>query len=214
MICWSFEPSFSGLNIPGNVTVKADRDGFVKLTYKNGKLDVEIIPKTKIVSNDLTKYYKQSKQFKVKVYGADGKLVIGKQVNFTIGKKTYKVKTDKKGVATLKINQKPGKYTVTIKYDDIKVKNRITVKTTLITKNLSKKVKKSAKFKVKILNSKGKAYKNQIVKIKFKGKTYKIKTNKKGIATFKVPKNLKSGKYQIKTTYKDLTNVNKITVKK
>ena len=55
---------------------------------------------------------------------------------------------------------------------------------------------------------------NQIVKIKFKGKAYKIKTNKKGIATFKVPKNLKAGKYKIKTTYNGLNNVNKIVVKK
>ena len=65
-----------------------------------------------------------------------------------------------------------------------------------------------------MLNSKGKAYKNQVVKIKFKGKTYKIKTNKKGIATFKVSKKLKVGKYVIKTTYKGLTNSNKIVVKK
>ena len=33
------------------------------------------------------------------------------------------------------------------------------------------------KFKVKVLNSKGKAYAKKTVKIKFKGKTYKIKTN-------------------------------------
>ena len=65
-----------------------------------------------------------------------------------------------------------------------------------------------------MLNSKGKAYKNQVVKIKFKGKTYKIKTNKKGIATFKVSKKLKAGKYIIRTTYKGLTNSNKIVVKK
>ena len=79
---------------------------------------------------------------------------------------------------------------------------------------ISKKVKKSAKFKVKVLNSKGKAFKNQLVKIKFKGKTYKFKTNKNGIATFKIPKNLKIGKYTIKTTYNGLTNSNKIIVKK
>ena len=113
-----------------------------------------------------------------------------------------------------KDRMKPGKYTVITKFEDVKVKNKITVKTTLITKNKSKKVKKSAKFKIKVLNSKGKAYKNQLVKVKFKGKTYKLKTNKKGIAIFKIPKKLKVGKYKIKTTYKGLTNSNRIIVRK
>ena len=205
---------FTELDIPGNVTVTADRDGFVQLSFSKGKLEVKIVPKTKIVSKNLVKYYKQSKQFKVRVYGADGKPAVGKFVNFTIGKNTYKVRTDKSGYATLKINMKPGKYTVITKFEDVKVKNKITVKTTLITKNKSKKVKKSAKFKIKVLNSKGKAYKNQLVKVKFKGKTYKLKTNKKGIAIFKIPKKLKVGKYKIKTTYKELTNSNRITVRK
>lgn len=206
--------NFTQFTIPGNITATADRDGFIQVKFINGKLDVRIVPKTKIVSKDLTKYYKQSKQFKIRVYGADGKIVIGKYVKFTVGKKTVSVKTDKKGYATLKINKKPGKYTVYTKFGDVKVKNKIVVKTVLITKNVSKKVKKTGKFTVKTLNSNGKAVKNKIVKIKFKGKTYKIKSNKKGIATFKLPKNLKVGKYTIKTTYFGLTNTNKIMVKK
>lgn len=206
--------NFTALNIPGNLTVKADRDGFVKLTFENGKMEVKIIPKTKIVSKDLTKYYKQSKDFKVRVYGADGKLAVGKYVKFTIDKKTYSVKTDKKGYATLKINKKPGKYTITTQYDSVKVKDKITVKTTLITKNMSKKAKKTASFKVKVLKSNGKVFAKKVVKINFKGKTYKIKTDKKGIATFKLPKNLKVGKYTIKTSFGGLTNSNKITVKR
>lgn len=206
--------NFTALNIPGNLTVKADRDGFVKLTFENGKMEVKIIPKTKIVSKDLTKYYKQSKVFKVRIYGADGKLAVGKYVKFTIDKKTYSVKTDKKGYATLKINKKPGKYTITTQYGSVKVKDKITVKTTLITKNMSKKAKKTASFKVKVLKSNGKIFAKKVVKIKFKGKTYKIKTDKKGIAAFKLPKNLKVGKYTIKTSFGGLTNSNKITVKR
>ena len=206
--------NFTALNIPGNITAKADRDGFIQLTFKDGKIGMRIVPKTKIVSKDLTKYYKQSKQFKVRVYGADGKLAIGKHVKFTVGKSTVSAKTDKKGYATFKFNKKPGKYTVYTKYDDVKVKNKIVVKTVLVTKNVSKKVKKTGKFTVKTLNSNGKAVKNKLVKIKFKGKTYNIKSNKKGIAIFNLPKNLKVGKYTIKTTYNGLTNTNKITVKK
>ena len=87
-------------------------------------------------------------------------------------------------------------------------------KSKLITKNISKKFRKSAKFNVKVLNSKGKAYPKQLVKIKFKGKIYKLKTNKKGIATFKISKNLKLGKYTIKTFCNGLKKVNRILVRK
>ena len=83
----------------------------------------------------------------------------------------------------------------------------------MISKNVAKKVNKPAKFNVKVLNSKGKAFANQWVKVKFKGTLYKIKTNKKGIATFWIPKNLKVGKYVIKLGYKGLVNTNKIVVK-
>ena len=206
--------SFSGLDIPGNITAVADRDGFVQLNFNGGYLKVVIVPKTKIVSKDLTSYYKKSIKFKVRVYGADGKIAAKKYVKFTFGKKTYEIRTDKKGYATFKINKKPGQYKIIVQYDDFKVKNKIKIKSTLITKDLSKKAKKAGKFKVKVLNSKGKAFKNQAVKIKFKGKTYKLKTNKKGIVVFNVSKNLKVGEYKIKTVCNGLKNSNKIIVKK
>jgi len=168
----------------------------------------------KIISSDLKVYYNSNGKFNIQVYDKHGKPAIFEDVKFYINNHEYSFMTDDNGIATLKIKEKPGKYTIFSQYGDVIVKNKITVKSVLITKNLSKKVKKSAKFNVKVLNSKGKAYKNQVVKIKFKSKTYKIKTNKKGIAAFKVSKKLRVGKYVIKTTYKGLTNSNKIVVKK
>ena len=114
----------------------------------------------------------------------------------------------------LKFKLKPGTYAVTSKYAKVSVKNKIVIKKSIITKNVSKKYKKAKKFTVKVLNSKGKPHAKQTVKIKLKGKTYTAKTNKKGIATFKLPKKLKVGKYTIKTTCKGLTISNKLTVKK
>lgn len=168
----------------------------------------------KIISKDLKIYYKSKNAFKVQVFDKHGDLAIYEEVTFYINNHEYHALTDDEGFATLKIREKPGKYVIFSQFGDSIVKNRITVKNTLITKNLSKKFKKSAKFKIKVLNSKGKAFKKQLVKIKFKGKTYKIKTNKKGIATFKVSKKLKVGVYAIKTTFNGLTNYNKIIVKK
>ena len=171
--------------------------------------------KPKIVNNkNLITYFKSGDKFTVTVYGDDGKLATGKEVTFTVDNSVIKVKTDKKGVASLKLTQHPGKYSITSEFSGVKVKNTITIKSRLITSDLTKKVKKSANFKVKVLNAKGKVFAKQTVKIKFNGKTYSIKTNSKGIATLKLPKNIKAGKYTIKTTYLGLTNTNKVTVKK
>lgn len=168
----------------------------------------------KIISKNLKIYYNSKDRFKIQVYDKTGNPADYQEVLFNINNHEYYAITDDKGYATLKINEKPGKYSIFSQYGDIIVKNKITIKSTLITKNLSKKAKKSANFKIKVLNSKGKAFKKQTVKVKFRGKTYKIKTNKKGIATFRIPKNLKVGKYSIKTTCNGLTNSNKILVTK
>lgn len=197
----------------GEINYTAEKTGYLDITFDNG-IKIKIDAREAIISKDLTKYYQNSKiSFKVTVYDLFGK-VVSKNVKFTVKGKSYFVKTDKNGVATFKLKFKPGKYTVYSSYGDAKVKNKITIKNTLITKNLYKKFNRSGKFYVKVLNSKGKAFAKKVVRISFKGKTYKIKTNKKGIATLKISKNLKIGKHTIKTTYNGLTNTNKIIVKK
>ena len=201
------------INFSGELPFTANKTGFLNINFKNGEISVDIDSKEYILSKDITTYYKNTITYKINVYDINGKVVNG-YVKFSINNKNYKVKTDNNGIAVLKFSLKPGTYQIYSSYGDVKVKNKITVKTTLITKNISKKAKKSSKFTVKVLNSKGKAYSKKKKKIKFKGKIYKIKTNKRGIAKFKIPKNLKPGKYTIKTTYKKLTNKNKIIVKK
>lgn len=174
---------------------------------------INLNPNAKIVAKNLKKYYKSSKKFKVKVYGPYGRLAINKYVSFKINKKTYKVKTNKKGIAVLKINQKPGRYAITVKYGKTSLKKKITVKSTLITKNMTKKSYKSKYFNIKVLNTKGKPYAGRTVKVKFRKKTSRLKTDRNGKARFKIPDNLKKGKYAIKVTYKGLTNKNIIKVK-
>ena len=80
------------------------------------------------------------------------------------------------------------------------------------------KVKKSAKklvLKATLKNGKT-AIKGKVIKFKVKGKTYKAKTNKKGIAKVTIKKSvlkkLKAGKkYKIKVSY--LSDVVKATLK-
>ncbi|MDO5814051.1 MAG: hypothetical protein Q4Q18_00295, partial [Methanobrevibacter sp.] len=82
-------------------------------------------------------------------------------------------------------------------------------------------VKKSAKKLVLqvTVKVKGKAVKGKVVKFKFNGKTYKVKTNKKGVAKLvlkkKVLKKLKVGKkikYQV--SYGNTVKKSTIKVKK
>lgn len=169
---------------------------------------------SQIISENLVIYYKSTRKFTVKVYNKAGEPASGEMVTFIINGKIRHVISDNSGEACFKIKSKPGTYSVTTIWGDLSVVNNLIVKKRLITHNLVKKVKKTAVFKVKVLNSKGKRYAKQTVKIKFKGKTYKIKTNSKGIASFKLSKNLKKGKYTIKTTYLGFSVFNKITVKR
>ena len=108
---------------------------------------------------------------------------------------------------------KPGKYKITAEYKGFKVSNKITVKSTIITKNIKVKKAKTIKFSAKLVNKNGKVLKNKKVTFRFKGKTYKVKTNKKGIATLKINRKYKAGKYSITTSYGKLKVKNIIKIK-
>ena len=161
----------------------------------------------------VTMYYGAGKYYKVRVRGDNANFTGNLKVTFKINKKTLNVTTDKNGYVSLKISQNPGKYTITALYKGYKVSNKIIVKSTIITKNINVKKSKTIKFKAKLLNSNGKILKNKKIKFKFKGKTYKVKTNNKGIATLKITKKYKVGKYTITTNYGKLTIKNTIKIK-
>ena len=181
--------------------------GTYKITAKNPSSGEKVSNKVRIYAKimgnkDLTQYYGASKTFKVRIYNASTGNPVGKgqTVKFKVNGKTHKAKTDRKGYASLKINLKAGKYKITTVYDAYNVSNRIVVKSVLSAKNIIGKNVRNLKFKVKLVNKNGKALKGKTIKFKFRGKAYKAKTNRKGIATLAV-KNLKVGKYKIKSVY-------------
>ena len=168
---------------------------------------LEVLPaKIKITGakNKVVRYTSNS-YYKVKVYNNQSKLAKGVTVSFKVGKKTFKVKTDKNGVAKLKLSKfAPKTYKIVVSYKGTKVTKKLTVKHILNLKKV--KVRKSARKLVLTASLKkvnGKYLKGKVIKFKFKGKTYKAKTNKKGVAKVtiksKVLKKLKIGK---KISYK------------
>lgn len=163
-------------------------------------------------NKDVRKYFKGTQKYKVRAYGDDGKAAAGVTVKIKVNSKTYKVRTDSKGYAKLNINLKPGKYTIKATYKGFTVKNKVTVKSTLVTKDISKKKSKTVKFTAKVLDTKGNVAKGKKVTFTFKGSKHKVTTNSKGIAAVSL-KNLKVGKYTIKTTYGKLNIKNSIKIR-
>jgi len=172
-------------------------------------------------NKDLVMDYRDGSKFSVQLIGDDGKAAgAGETVVFKVNGREYNVKTNAKGIASLPIYLVPKTYTITSTYKDSSVKNKITVKQILKSKNV--KVKRSAKkltLRATLKWSNGKTIAGKKITFKFKGKTYTAKTNKKGVAKVvikkKVIKKLKAGKkYKFKVKYIDDTITKKVTVRK
>ena len=208
-------------------SVKSDKNGMAKINInlKPGKYSIIItnvkttesvtksitITPTIIENNNLEKYYKNTKAFKVKIITSKGKGVgSGKEVVFTINGAKYKRITDKNSYASIKINLKPGTYTMKTSYGGCSVSNKIIVKSLIVTKDLKMTHQDGSNFNVKILTKDGKISPNQKIKLKINGKTYTRTTNKNGIASLSI--GLAPGKYNIVTEYSGLKSTNKITV--
>ena len=193
--------------------------GTYELTVINpytGEFKTQTIKVVKRITENkaLTMYFGSGSSYKVRVYDDNGNVAKGVKVTFKINGKTYTRTTDSNGYAALKISLQANTYTVEASYKDFNVSNKIVVKPTLILKDKSVKKSKTFSYTVKLLSNKGKILKNKYVKVKFKGKTYKAKTNSKGIATFKIKVNSKTGKFTLTATYGSAKISKKITVKK
>ena len=162
---------------------------------------------------DYSLYYGNVVTYTVRVFDVYGNPALGKTVTFNINGKNINVQSDKNGYAKYSAKLGVGKYTITAKYNGFSISNKITIKTILSAKNIVKKKAKKIKFTAKLVNKKGKAFKNKKITFKIKGKKYKAKTNKKGVATVYL-KNLKVGKFTITSSYGGCTIKNTIKIKK
>ena len=166
-------------------------------------------------NKDIVMNYNDGTYYSLRIYADNGEVALSQErVTFKIDSKTYVVKTDLDGIAKLALNFKSGVYTVTAEYRGVKVSNKITVKATYLikAKNITKKKSKKVKFQASLKTSDGKICGFKKLTFKIKGKTYRAKTNSKGIATITI-KNLKKGKYVIYTSFSNVKVKNRITIK-
>ncbi|WP_406535634.1 Ig-like domain-containing protein [Methanobrevibacter sp.] len=185
-----------------------DHDISARYTGTDFKVDevstsIEVPAKPTIKASNKKVYYTDNSKYTVKII-LEGKADDDAYVLIKVGGKTFERYTNSKGIVTIKLPKlKPGKYKITIWCKDVKVTKTLTVKNILTLKTV--KIKKSAKKLVlKATLKKGKkAIKGKYVTFKFKGKTYKVKTNKKGVAKLTIKKSvLKKLKVGKKYTYK------------
>jgi hypothetical protein len=220
-------------------TARTDIEGIARLTTSHlglGDYDVtsvnpvtgqrltnklSIVPRLLENTNVVMDFYDGSR-YVIKVIDDDGTPVgAGEFVRVYINGVAYPIETNKDGYAILPITLNPGKYSVSVEYKGYIVKNTIKVKQTLKLVKKTIKIKKGKKLvlKAKLKWSNGKAIKGKKIVFKFKGKKYKAKTNKKGIAKVtikkKVTKKLKKGKkYKFSATYITNTVKGKVKIKK
>ena len=148
----------------------------------------------------------------IRLKDSSGNLLKGKTVEFILnGKKLKSGVTGANGIATLVLAPnilkaaKAGTKNLVIRFSD---SNYNTVSKTVKIKILKEKTKifgvnknfiKSKKIKVYVAylkDIKGKAVKKALVTLKVNGKIYKVKTNLKGQAIFKITKLTKKGKFK------------------
>ena len=186
-----------------NLTAKYSGDDF---EVEEASTSVYVPVKVTVKASNLGVCYTDNAKYSVKIMrGTEEESYIYATVR--IGKKTIGAYANKNGIATFKLPKlKPGKYTMTITCGGVKVTKTLTVKQILSLKTV--KIKKSAKKLVLTATlKKGKTpVKGKWVTFKFKGKTYKAKTDKKGVAKVVIKKSvlkkLKVGKkYSYKVTY-------------
>lgn len=165
----------------------------------------EILPT--ISADDFKKVAGDNKKFVAKFLKSNGKALTNTNIKFKINGKTYKVKTNSKGKASLSLkNLKKGTYKITCYNTDgssktykVKVYNKVSTK--LSTNYYSFLLSKSKTIKVTLTNGLGYAPNaGKIIKITINGKTYSAKTKSKGIASLKLP-SLKKGFYTVKYSY-------------
>ena len=185
-----------------------------------------IVPRIVVLSGDLTADYLENPPYIVQAFGDDGNPVgEGEIVTVVFSGYFYYMPTNATGHVVRTIGLAPGLYAVKAGYKDYNATATIFSVKQILTASSGtlKKTAKSYTLKATLKNTNGKAIAGKEVKLTFNGKTYKVKTNSKGVASYTIKSSviskLTAGKtYKLTAKYvNDLTKgkyVGKIKVVK
>ena len=176
---------------------------------------------TKIIASNIKAIYNVNKYLVITLKDSQGNQLANRNVVVDLyGAKKYTTNT--KGQVKIKVsNMVPKTYTAKISFagdgNYIGSSGAAKVIVKKATPKLSAKTKifkrsvKTKKYSVALKTNKNKVMGNVKLIMKVGKKTYVAKTNKKGIATFKITKLTKKGKYTAAITYKGNNFYNKLT---
>ena len=191
---------------PGKYTLKATNP----LTGEVRTQSVKVV--ARITQNkNVNMFYGAGTSYKVKVLDDNGKVAAGVKVRFALNGKSIYRTTDKNGFASIKISLAPKTYTIYAVYMGFKVTNKIVVKPTIITKDITQKRSNPVKFYAKLLDINGNILKNKRITFTLGSKTYYATTNAQGTAVLSIY-NLNIGKYTIISKYSTASVRNTIKI--
>ena len=198
-----FKPS-SDVSISKNIMASGVNSLKTNASASSGNVALKKAVQTTLTGANTQKVYaipykaaKSGKYYTVTLKDKNGNVLANKTVKFTLAGKTYTVKTDAKGVAKLAINiYKPGTYKLAVSFAGESTLGASSKQATI--KILKNKVKITRKTKT----GKKMGIKGVKVYLKINKKTYKAKTNKKGLVKFKVKLPRIKKTYKVKVTFK------------
>ena len=101
----------------------------INAEYKGFKVSNKIVIKPTLTAKNKSIKKGKTLKFTAKLVNSKGKPLKGKKITFKLKGKKYVAKTNKRGVAAIKIKKlKVGKYTIQTSFKNMKIKNKITVK--------------------------------------------------------------------------------------
>ena len=189
---------------PGNYTLTAYN------SFNDEENSFDIVVKSLIETNDLSKYYKNASQFEAKVYNSDGSVGANKTVTFNINGVFYNRVADSNGIVKLNINLRPGEYIITTIYEGLEVGNKVSVLSTLETNDLSMTFQDGSNFTVKTLDGQGMPLPNQNLTFNIHGVFYHKTTDDNGVSNLNI--NLMKGEYIITSMWDDYEIANMIYI--
>ena len=209
------------------VTIKSPKTKQYKAITKRNKIVITNL-KQKIVSSDVKFTPKANTYYSITLKDENKKVIANKKVKFTLNSKTYTVKTNKKGIAKIKINLNGDKvYTLKIsspktsQYKAITKTNKITVergKPKLVSYDRTYSKNSGDEYSVYLSDYTGKKLSGEKIIFELNSKTYNAITDGNGMAKFNV--NIENpGSYKIiskflgNTLNKAITATNTITIK-
>ncbi|MDL2247062.1 Ig-like domain-containing protein [Methanobrevibacter sp. OttesenSCG-928-K11] len=179
----------------------------------NGLMVSSIVTVISTVSvENLTKFYKNDSQFYTTVIDNEGNPIKNTNVSVNINGVFYNRTTNASGIAKLTINLKPGQYIATAIHPITGLMNSsiVTVKSTLITENLSFERYDPKVFEAQVLDGQGNPLANESVTFNIDGFIKTKLTNDKGIATLGI--NAYPQEYIITSTYNEYSTSNIVDI--